>query len=78
MRAAEFLTEIIDHFAHAKETPADWWAHDEAGESYCLDHLSRDGTKFWLDLDKNGTITILWKPANASDAKVMKFKADER
>jgi hypothetical protein len=75
MKVAALLTEIIDHFANAKESPGDWWAHDDEFSSYCLDHQARDGTKFWLDLDKDGTITLLWKPAGKERPEIIKFVA---
>lgn len=60
--ASEILTEIINHFAKTGETPGDWWAHDDAFESYCLDHIGKDETKLWIDLNKDGSIGLLWKP----------------
>ena len=74
LEAAAMLTEIIDHFANTEERPEDW-AHDDTGRSFCLDYRSKDGAKFWLDLDKDGTITVLWKPAGADAPVIMKFLA---
>ena len=73
--ARTLLTEIIDYFANCDEKPGDFWAHDDEFESYCLDHRSKDGTKFWLDLEKDGTISIMWKPATAAKPTVMFFTA---
>ncbi|HYT41954.1 MAG TPA: hypothetical protein VEP90_06385 [Methylomirabilota bacterium] len=70
------MTQIIDHFACAGESPGDWWAHDDDRTSYCLDHQSRDGTKFWIDLDKDGTITLLWKPPKQRHPYVTVFRAE--
>jgi hypothetical protein len=73
--ASALLTEIINHFATAKESPGDWWAHDDDYSSYCLDHKSKDGTVFWLDLEDDGTIRIVWKPANEEKLRGMTFVA---
>jgi len=70
--ASSLLTEIIDHFAHAKESPGDWWAHPDDFSSYCLDHQSHDGTIFWLDLEKDGTIRIVWR-ATGKPPVIMTF-----
>ncbi len=75
MDAKTFLAEIIDHFANSEETPGDWWAPTEDHTSYCLDHKSKDGTKFWIDLDKDGTITLVWKPCGQESSGVMQFHA---
>lgn len=73
--ASSFLSEIIDYFATAKESPGDWWAHDDDFSSYCLDHRARDGTAFWLDLEKDGTIRVLWKTGEKSKPEIMTFRA---
>ncbi|SEE51486.1 hypothetical protein [Bradyrhizobium lablabi] len=73
MDAAAFLTEIIDYFATAKETPGDWWAHPEDLSSYNLDHRGRDGSKFWIDLEKDGTIMILWLPPGKTVPTIKRF-----
>jgi hypothetical protein len=71
--AKALLTEIIDYFAICDDTPGDFWAHDEDRTSYCLDYRSSDGTKFWIDLDKDGTITLLWKPLGQGQPQIMTF-----
>lgn len=76
MNASAILTEIIDHFITAKESPGDFWAHDDAFQSYCLDHKARDGTVFWLDLEHDGTIRLVWKPARA-EMRSMNFVAEQ-
>jgi hypothetical protein len=69
------LTEIIDHFTHAEEGPGDAWAHDDEFASYALDYRGKDGTVFWLDMEKNGTISVTWKPAGADRPKCVMFRA---
>lgn len=76
MDAAALLTEIVDHFAKTGENPGDWWAHCDDYTSYSLDHTSKDGTKFWIDLDKDGTITLLWKSPGQEKAEIKQFHAD--
>lgn len=73
--AAELLTEIIDYFITAKESPGDFWAHDDSYQSYCLDHKARDGTIFWLDLEHDGTIRIVWQRPQDEKLKSMTFVA---
>ncbi len=76
MTAQELLSAIIDHFADAKETPGDCWAPCDDHTSYSLDHRSRDGTKFWIDLDKSGEITLLWKPPGLGTPIIKTFKSE--
>lgn len=59
--ASAVLTEIIDYFATSEEGAGGEWAHPDDFSSYCLDFQGRDGTKFWLDLEKDGTIHLMWK-----------------
>jgi len=75
MDAKALLTEIIDHFANSVDTPDSWWAHSDDGTAYCLDHSS-GSIKFWIDLDKDGTITLLWKRGTENEPTVMKFVAN--
>lgn len=75
MDTPALLTEIIDYFATAKESPGDFWAHPDDLSSYCLDHQARDGTKFWIDLEKDGTIMVLWKPAGQTVPTIKRFRA---
>ena len=71
--AKQFLNEIIAHFATSKEGPGEDWAHDDAFTSYCLDHRAKDGTRFWIDLEDDGTISILWKPAGQEKPIIKRF-----
>jgi hypothetical protein len=78
MDAKQFLNQIIAHFAIEEEGPGDWWAHDNEFTSYALQHDGKDGVRFWIDLEDDGTITVLWKPAGAGDPIIKRFVADER
>lgn len=74
-RAKSIMTEIIDRFADGTYGgPGDEWAPDEDHASYGLDCRGKDGCKFWLDLDKNGTITIFWKRPDGTH-EVLHFDA---
>jgi hypothetical protein len=68
------LGEILDHFLTNDLRPEDAWAFPDDGSSLCLDHQSPDGAKFWLDLKRDGTITVLWRPAGADKPRVLHFK----
>ncbi len=63
--ASAVLTEIIDYFAASNEGAGGEWAHPDDFSSYCLDFQGEDGTKFWLDLEKDGTIHLMWKRGEA-------------
>jgi hypothetical protein len=69
--AEQVLAEIIDHFADGDENPGDHWCPDEHRTSYGLDYKGKDGRKFWLDLDKDGTITVFWKRPSGDHSVVV-------
>jgi hypothetical protein len=73
--AKVLLTEIINHFITAKTGPGDFWAHDDQFESYCLDYKSEDGGIFWLDLESDGTIRIVWKANHNASIQSQTFVA---
>jgi hypothetical protein len=77
MTAEIVLGEVLDHFAKSGETPENWWAFSDDQTELCLDHTSKDGSKFWLDLCQDGTIIILWKEAGAETPKILKFTAKD-
>lgn len=60
-RAQTLLSEIVDYFAIGHNNPGDHWCHDEDGTTFALDYKGKDGRKFWLDLHKDGTVSIFWK-----------------
>lgn len=72
--ARKAIGEIIDRFADGKETPGDAWAPSEDRTSFGLDYQGRDGCKFWLDLDRDGTITLYWVPPSG-ERQIVKFTA---
>ena len=73
--AERILGEILDHFKKNDLKPEDAWAFPDDYSSLCLDHQSPDGTKFWLDIERDGTIMILWKP-KGSKPQVLTFRCD--
>lgn len=73
MTGKEIVIAVLDHMQANDLRPEDAWAFSDDYESLGLDHRSPDGSKFWLDLDRDGTITILWKPAGADTPNVCKF-----
>ncbi len=74
--SSEFLSKIIDHFAESDDGPPGDWAHDTDCSSYALEHRGKDGTRFWIDLDKDGTISVLWKPAGMERPEVKIFRSE--
>lgn len=71
--ATKMLSDALDHFRNGSISPGGDWTFSDDLESLCLDHRSPDGTKFWIDLQRDGTIIILWKPAGAERPEVFKF-----
>lgn len=74
MTAAKALGEVIDHFAKTGTHPGDWWAPTEDGSELCLEHEGH-GVKFWLDINRDGTIELLWKPSAGAPVQTFKFAA---
>lgn len=71
--AKQVLNEALDYFQRENESPGEWWAFPDDGSSLCLDYESeKDGTKFWLDIERDGTIHIMWRPASG-DVKSLSF-----
>jgi hypothetical protein len=56
------LPEILKYFAKSGLKPENNWAFSNDQSSFGLDHTSPDGTKFWLDLNDDNTITVFRKP----------------
>lgn len=71
------LAEILDHFDAAESSPGDNWAFCDDRSSLGLDYRSPDGTKFWLDINKDGTISIFWRPSGA-DGQSLTFAPQRR
>ena len=75
MTGSELLTEIVDYFATKQDGLGDMWAHPDDFSSYCMDYRSRDGTQLWIDLEKDGSIVVLWKCKDNIKPHVLKFTA---
>jgi len=73
MDSIQLINEMIDHFQSAGTSPNDCWASPDDMSSFGLDHQSPDGTKFWIDFERDGSIILLWKPAGESEPNVIKF-----
>lgn len=69
-RARQIIGEVLDHFRSPDRHLGDEWAFADDNSSMGLDHRSPDGTKFWLDLNRDGTIVILWKPPGSAPQTV--------
>lgn len=69
------LNDVLDHFQHQKIGPGEDWAFDDDFQTYALDYRSNDGAKFWIDLARDGTVTLLWKAPGSSTPVVLKFEA---
>lgn len=73
----DLLNEILDYFKdNERERPDRDWAFPEDYSSYCFDHRSRNGTKFWVDLERDGTIKIFWRKAGGQ-AEVAIFEPQD-
>jgi len=73
--AKRLLNEVLDHFDSNNIHPDDAWAFADDKSGMGLDHRSADGTKFWLDIERDGTIRILWKPRGIGPPQVVTFAA---
>jgi len=73
--AKKLLNEIIAFFSTCQEGLGDGWAHDDEFTSYGLDYRHRNGTQWWLDLENDGIIRILWKPVGQDKPTTMYFSA---
>ena len=76
--ATKVINEILDHFQNNGEKPSDNWDFDDEFSSMCLDHQSSDGAKFWIDIERDGTIHILWKAAGADKPQVVIFVSQSK
>lgn len=71
--AAIVLGKILDHFQQSDTRPGEDWAFDDEFSSLCLDYLSPHGAKFWLDIERDGTIRIIWSPGNGGEVNSLTF-----
>ncbi len=60
--AKQIINEILDYFQSKDRDPGGDWAFPDDFSSLCLDYRDRHETKFWLDIERDGTIRIVWKP----------------
>lgn len=56
------LNEILDYFQSNDRNPGGDWAFPDDFSSLCLDYRDRHDTKFWLDIERDGTIRLVWQP----------------
>jgi hypothetical protein len=70
--AKQFLNEILDYFQDRDRKPGGDWAFPDDFSSLGLDYRDRHETTFWLDIERDGTIRIVWKPLGG-DLKSMTF-----
>ena len=71
--AKQVLNEVLDYFEKEDTTPGDWWAFPDDFSSLCLEFRSeKDDTTFWLDMERDGTIRLVWRPAG-SELKSLTF-----
>ncbi len=54
--------DLIDYLASGDLSLGEDWAASEDLDSYGLDWRAPDGTKFWLTLNRDGTIDVYWRP----------------
>lgn len=72
-KAKKTLNEALDFFAADDTNPGNDWTFTDDGAELCLDYLSSDGARFWLDLKRNGTIDLLWRPPGSQEAQSFTF-----
>jgi len=75
--AQKLLGAILDHYQNNDTRPGEDWAFDDEFSSLCLDCLSPDGSKFWLDIERDGTIRVLWSPGNGKDVTSLTFVSQQ-
>lgn len=76
--AKRVLNEVLDYFQETNTSPGGWWAFPDDCSSLCLDfQAEKDPTKFWLDLERDGTVRIIWKP-EGGDLKSLTFVHQQR
>lgn len=64
MDAAKTINEILDYFQSANTSPGGEWALPDDGSSLCLDFRGVDDTVFWIDIERDGSIRVVWRPKN--------------
>lgn len=61
--ATKILNEALDYFEKTETDPGGGWAFCDDYSSMGLDFKSPAGDKFWLDIERDGTILVMWKSA---------------
>lgn len=74
MKSTKLLNDALDHFAKNDCYPGDWWAFTDDGSELCLEYAEGDA-RFWIDLNRDGTVTLLWRPTKDAAPQIAKFAA---
>ena len=74
-RAKKTLNEVLDFFAAHNTNPGDWWGFTDDGSEFCLDYRSPNGARFWLDLTREGVISLLWRAPGSTEHQSFAFEA---
>lgn len=61
--ATKIINDALDYFAKSETDPGGFWAFPDDGSSLGLDFRAKDDTVFWLDIDRDGTIQLVWRPS---------------
>lgn len=73
MTAANAMTAALEYFERTGRNPGDWWAFTDDQSEMCLEFNGNDGAKFWLDLNKDGTIQLMWRAPDTTKAESINF-----
>jgi hypothetical protein len=72
----QVVNEVLDYFLKQGTDPGGWWVFPDDFSSLCLDFRStKDDTAFWLDIHRDGTLRLVWRP-NGGDLKSLTFVHD--
>lgn len=61
MDAKRFINEILDYFEKSDRDPGGDWAFPDDFSSLGLDFQGRDGAVFWIDIDREGHVKLVWR-----------------
>ena len=67
------INEILDYFEKVETDPGGDWAFPDDYSSLCLDFRGKDNTVFWIDIERDGSIRLIWRPGNNGEFKSMTF-----
>ena len=68
------LNDALNYFAKTETTPGDWWAFDDDQIGLGLHHQGDDGSLFYLDLDRDDKIIIVWRAPGTEKMQSATFK----